>query len=167
GGDPFAQSVLRVGLLPRRVWSTPETEELDFSGLGAAAGQVTPYGVPHWERSGTDEMSLVHRRAVMPKGQNRPCLEGAEFNVLEHAEAIAAGFTKIYRLMLKYRGDLLANDGPVARFAQDGVRVFLRSPQAYAVLLWNSYHPDMLRDALDRDRLFDWLWAAVEHLPYL
>ena len=35
------------------------------------------------------------------------------------------------------------------------------------MLLRDSYHPDMLRDALDRDRLFDWLWAAVENGPYL
>jgi hypothetical protein len=165
--DPFSQSVWRVGLLPQRVWSTPEIEGIDISGLGAVAGQLTPYGVPHWERFGTDEMCLVHKRAVLLGGQNRPCLNNAEANVSEHAEAIAAGFTKLYRLLLKYRGDLLANSGPIACFAQDEVRAILRSTRAYDTLLQNSYHPDMLRDALDRDRLFDWLWAAVEHFPYL
>src|SRR5262249_30174703 len=28
-------------------------------------------------------------------------------------------------------------------------------------------HPDLLRDALERDRCFDRLWAAVEHRPAL
>jgi lantibiotic modifying enzyme len=103
----------------------------------------------------------------MSGGQNQPCLNGAEVNALEHGEAIAAGFTEIYRLLLKHRGDLLANDGPLARFVQDEVRAFVRSGQTYDTLLRDSYHPDMLRDALDRDRFFDWLWAAVEHVPYL
>ena len=31
------------------------------------------------------------------------------------------------------------------------------------MLLWNSHHPNVLRNTLDRDRLFDWLWPAVEH----
>jgi type 2 lantibiotic biosynthesis protein LanM len=34
-------------------------------------------------------------------------------------------------------------------------------------LLQDSYHPDVLRDALDRDRFFDRLWVEVEHCPYL
>jgi type 2 lantibiotic biosynthesis protein LanM len=35
------------------------------------------------------------------------------------------------------------------------------------VLLRESFHPDMLRDALERDRLLDRLWAEIEHRPYL
>src|SRR5205823_2825460 len=81
-------SVLRVGLLPQRMWSTPEGEGVDISGLGAVAGQLTPYAVPHWERFGTDEMRLVRKRAVMQGGQNRPRLGGVEVNVLDHVEAI-------------------------------------------------------------------------------
>ena len=37
----------------------------------------------------------------------------------------------------------------------------------YAALLRDSYHPDYLRDALDRDRLFDRLWAPAFHQPHL
>jgi type 2 lantibiotic biosynthesis protein LanM len=33
--------------------------------------------------------------------------------------------------------------------------------------LYESYHPDVLRNALERDRLFDQLWIQVEHFPYL
>ena len=94
----------------------PEVEGIDISGLGATAGQVTPYKVPVWERAGTDKMCLVHRRVVIGGGDNRPCLDGTEVNALEHAEAIVAGFTEMYNLLLKYRSDLLADDGPVSRF---------------------------------------------------
>src|SRR5262249_27139527 len=37
----------------------------------------------------------------------------------------------------------------------------------YALLLSEGFHPDLLRDALERDRWFDRLWAAVEHRPPL
>jgi type 2 lantibiotic biosynthesis protein LanM len=166
-GDPSRPSVLRVGLLPERLWATPEFEGVDISGLSAVAGQMTPFLVPHWEQSGTDEMCIVHRRAVIPGGQNLPSLNGAEVNAFENAEAIVFGFTEIYQLLLKCRRDLLAKNGPVARFAEDEVGVFLRSKNVYEMLLRDGYHPDMLRDALDRDRLFDGLWAAVESAPYL
>jgi len=42
------------------------------------------------------------------------------------------------------------------------VRVVLRPTRAYGVLLDESWHPDLLADALDRDRFFDWLWADTE-----
>src|SRR5262249_33371171 len=48
----MAHSVLRVGLLPQRLWASAESEGVDLSGLGAAAGQLTPRGVPSWEGVG-------------------------------------------------------------------------------------------------------------------
>jgi type 2 lantibiotic biosynthesis protein LanM len=47
------------------------------------------------------------------------------------------------------------------------VRVVLRPTSTYAALLAESFHPDVLRDALDRDRWFDRLWVAVEQRPVL
>ena len=45
------------------------------------------------------------------------------------------------------------------------MRVVLRATRTYAILLNESYHPNLLRDALTRDRLFDYLWrqAAYQH----
>jgi type 2 lantibiotic biosynthesis protein LanM len=160
-------SVMRAKLLPHRQWSNAESEGVDLSGLGAVAGQLTPYDIPTWQGAGTDEMRLVRKRMTMPGSQNRPILNGTEVDVLNYTEAITTGFTNIYRLLLKHRDDLLSNNGSLARFAGDEVRVILRSTQAYASLLHESFHPDVLRNALDRDRFFDRLWLQVEHLPYL
>src|SRR5262249_4714211 len=86
--------------------------------------------------------------------------------VLDYTEAIARGFTSVYRLLLGLREELLADEGPLARFARDEVRVVLRPTRTYALLLSESFHPDLLRDALERDRLFDRLWVAVEPRPH-
>jgi class II lanthipeptide synthase len=90
-----------------------------------------------------------------------------EADVLEYAEAIAAGFMKIYRTLLRYRDELLGEDGPLARFAEDEVRVILCSTRTCGLLLIESFHPDVLRDALDRDHSFDRLWAGVGQIPEL
>jgi type 2 lantibiotic biosynthesis protein LanM len=71
----------------------------------------------------------------------------------------------MYRLLLDQREALAAADGPLMRFATDESRVILRSTDAYARLLQESYHPDLLRDARDRDRHFDQLWLAFKDTP--
>ena len=163
----MAYSVMRVGLLPQRLWSNAESEGIDISGLSGEAGQLTPEGVPCWEGVGTDEMRLTRKRIALPGGQHRPTLNGAEIDVLHYTEAVTSGFTAVYQLLLEHREDLLADHGPLARFAEDKVRVIVRPGRTYELLLQDGYHPDVLRDALDRDRFFDRLWIEVEHCPYL
>jgi type 2 lantibiotic biosynthesis protein LanM len=163
----LSYSVLRVGLLPQRIWSNAESEGIDLSALGAAAGQLAPRPVPFLEGAGTDEMHFTRKRLPLAGSENRPSLNGADVNVLDYTDALVSGFTGMYRLLLDHRDELLARDGPLARFAADEVRCIVRPTQTYAVLLRESFHPDVLRDALDRDRLFDRLWVPVEHLPHL
>lgn len=163
----LAYSVYGIGLLPHRIWSNDQFEGVDISGLGAAEGQLTPHEVCRWEKAGTDEMKLTRKRVEMPGAQNQPTLNGEKVNVLDYTEAIASGFTNLYRLLLQHRDELLAENGPLASFAEDTVRVIVRATRTYAMLLNESFHPDVLRNALDRDRLLDRLWLAVEHLPHL
>jgi type 2 lantibiotic biosynthesis protein LanM len=140
---------------------------VDISGLGATAGQRWPYRLPNWQEVGTDQMRLTQEWVEMLGDQNRPSLNQAEVNVLDYTEAILTGFTEVYRLLLQYRSELLSNDGLLASFAEDEVRVILRPTRTYGMLLHESFHPDMLRNALDRDRLFDRLWLNIEQQPYL
>lgn len=160
-------SVYGIGLLPHRTWSTDKSEGIDISGLGTAEGQLTPNAVPRWEGIGTDEMKLTRQRVEMLGAENQPTLNGEKVEVLDYAEAIASGFTSLYRIVLQHRDELLAENGVLANFAEDTVRVIVRATRTYAMLLSESFHPDMLRNALDRDLLFDRLWLAVEHIPHL
>lgn len=165
--DALSRSVLRVGLLPQRSWSNAESEGVDLSGLGSIAGQLSPSAMAYWEGGGTDEMRLARKRMAMRGAQNRPLLNGAEVELLDFADQIVAGFTAMYRLLLRERDALLAVDGPLAHFAADEIRVIARATHVYALLLGESYHPDLLRSALDRDRHFDRLWVGVDRRPYL
>src|SRR5207249_4187389 len=104
------------------------------------------------DRPLTDEMVVVRRRAKMGGWSNLPSLNGTAVRVLDHADEVDTGFTAMYRLLLRHRTELLAPDGPLECFAQDEVRVIMRSTSTYARLLQESFHPGMLRDASERER---------------
>lgn len=165
--DHFNRSVLRVGLLPQRIWFSAESDGIDVSGLGGTAGQLSPQPVPYWESAGTDLMHIARKRMAIPGGQNRPTWAGGEINVLNYSEALVQGFASVYHTLLRHRSELLAEDGPLASFGDVEVRVILRPTKVYAQLLNESYHPNMLRNALDRDRFFDRLWVDIERQPKL
>jgi len=156
-------SVLRIGLLPQRYWSGKGFAGLEVSGLGGKEGQLTAGDVPYWAGSGTDLMSLSRGRGRYPGAKNRPSLAGAEVDLLQYTEALLAGFTAMYELLVRHRDDLLAEGGPIQRFAGDEIRVILRHTSYYGLLLRESFHPDVLRNAVDRDRLFERLWFGLDH----
>ncbi len=157
----MADSVLQVGLLPQRLWSAEDYVGIDISGLGGEAGQLSPDRVPRLADTGTDTMRYVRERIELPGEANRPTLNGVEVNTLDYVKHVVAGFTSMYRLLTEHRTELLASDGPLAQFHEDEVRVLLRPTRTYDQLLFESFHPDMLRDALDRDLLLDRLWMVI------
>jgi type 2 lantibiotic biosynthesis protein LanM len=158
----LSHSVMRIGLLPERVWGNDDQVGVDRSGLGTIDHQLTPHALPQWEGAGTDTMRLRRRRKLVKAGKNRPRLKGAGVDVRDYQQEILDGFAATYALLLAHKNELSSDDGPLSRFADDEVCVFLRSMRTYRRLLRESYHPDCLRDGLDRDRLFDLLWIEVE-----
>jgi type 2 lantibiotic biosynthesis protein LanM len=165
--DAVWDSVLRPGLLPQRSWEK-DNGGVDLSGFGGARGQVTPGPVLTLERGGAELMRFT--RKVSPieiGGAHRPSLGGREVDPRRHARAIAQGFAAVYRLLVRHRDGLLAPDGPLAACAEAPVRILVRPTYVYDKLLTESFHPYVLQDALDRDRLLDWLWVEVDTRPGL
>jgi len=162
--EEMTYSVLRVGLLPQRLWANEESAGVDTSGIGATPGQVMPKRIRSWEGVATDEMRVIREQTSLGGSQNRPRLNDSEVNALEYSEAIIEGFTSVYRCLAKYRDDLSQF---LKRFAGDEVRVVLRQTRTYSLLIGESFHPDLLRNALERDRLFDRLWVDAEYRPDL
>ena len=160
GANMLLTSVLRTGLLP-------QGSTADFSGLGSVEGRLSPVGVPQWERGKTDEMHYLRKPLVMHGGANQPALAGQPVSVLDHVDSLVDGFRDMYRLLVAHRDELLAEHGLLATFADDEVRVVLRPTRTYSHLLEESFHPDVLRDAVDRDHLFDHLWVPVPFHPFL
>ncbi|HEU5373949.1 MAG TPA: type 2 lanthipeptide synthetase LanM family protein [Ktedonobacteraceae bacterium] len=159
-------SVLRAMLLPVRILSNDEHEGIDVSGLARRVeGQLSPHLVPRWEDAGTDEMRLERKRVALGKAGNCPRLSGQEVQPLDYIETIIAGFRAIYALLMVHQDTIL--EAWLPRFAHDEIRCVARNTRAYALLLSESFHPNLLRDALRRERFFDHLWLDVANRPIL
>jgi type 2 lantibiotic biosynthesis protein LanM len=165
--DVMLHSVLRIGLLPRQSWSDGDYEGADLSGLGGAAGQLSPDRVLGWEELGTDEMRARRARMPMLGSNNRPALNENEIDPLDHLDTLVEGFSAIYRLLVEHRAELLADDGPLTRFGHDAVRAILRPTRFYGLLLIESVHPDMARDGLEWEQFLDRIWVGVDEAPVL
>lgn len=160
-------SVTRISMLPIRAWVTAEHEGVEVGGMGSSAGQLSPREVPYWENLGEDNMWQNRRRTLMKGAKNRPTLRGEKVSLGPYLDELCTGFARMYRLLLRDRDALLAPEGPLRRFISAEIRVLLRSTQIYYKVLQESYHPDLLRDGLERDRFFDNLWAGMQRRPFL
>jgi type 2 lantibiotic biosynthesis protein LanM len=162
--DPAARvlrrSVHRTTLLPQMFLG--EHGALDISGVGGDRGDPYPGDSVHWVDAGTDEMRLARRASEFPGSDNRPRLDREATEPADHHLALIAGFRAGYGAIVASRDELAGPDGPLRGMADDVVRVLVRPTRLYATLLDESTHPDLLRDALDRDRIFDLLWADAE-----
>lgn len=158
-------TVLRPGLLPQRIWAQ-DNAGVDISGLGAVEGQVTSMPVLRME-GGDGSLVRFERKVVdLPVGpEHLPRIDGQEVAARDYIEVIAAGFESVYRLIVRHRDGLLAPDGPLAACADAPSRFIARPTAVYERLLFESFHPFVLQDALDRDRLLDRLWVDVESHP--
>ena len=154
----LADSVNRIGLLPRVV--VGENGPADLSGLGADRRGVTPSNRVDWEFPGTDRMRLVRRAGELRGGLHRPRLggdegveEGAEeIDPGDHQAALVDGFRRGYDAIMHNREEFTALIG---RCADLEVRLVARPTDEYVTLLDETTHPDLLRDARNRDRVLD------------
>ncbi len=160
-------SVMGIGLLPLRMIDAQSKGSVDISGMGAQNGQAWIHPSAQLINRKSDQIRLVREIMTIPDTNNRPHLNAQTINVLDYASSIESGFEDIYRLLLKHADDLLAPDGPITKFADVKVRAILRATRVYAILLTESFHPDLLRSALSRDRIFSRLWVTVPIQPYL
>jgi type 2 lantibiotic biosynthesis protein LanM len=155
-------SVLACGLLPFFVSGAEGPATTDVSGLGSAAGHLTPIEVLRWEGAGTDRMRAERGRIALPAGTHVPQVAGVAAHPGDHLDDLLAGFTDTYRLLAGHREELTEVQ---RRFGPVRTRYVLRPTVIYALAREGGYHPDYLRNALDRDRLFDRLWAGTAGLP--
>jgi type 2 lantibiotic biosynthesis protein LanM len=166
--EAILDSVLRVGLLPQRIWNGEENREgVDLSGLGAVSGQRVTSPFLQIADPGTDRMHFTRKSGTMREVSSRPTLGGNEVRVEDYIGEIVEGFTDTYRLAAAHRDELLAPGGPLDAFSGAEIRVIARPTRIYSLLLSESYHPFVVQDALDRDRLFDRLWITVQERPPL
>lgn len=165
GWRAYFESVMRVGLLPSRTAFGGSGDVVELSGLGGEAGQLTPDEQPVFGDVGEDTMRVTKRRLPMPGGRNQPALAGVAVDARDFVNEIELGFREAYRVIATDREMLSAPGGPLDAVGGLSVRAVLRHTRVYAILLRDSFHPDLLRDSADRSVHFESLWRAAGDRP--
>lgn len=151
----LAESVLRVGLLPYKIFTQDgdTVRAMDISAVGADQEQQTFSPVPVAHAVGTDEMAFVAEHLSMPGGtDHQPHVGGEPVDPLDHADSFLEGFTTTYRLVLDDHASWTGRDGLLDRFLHVELRHIARPTATYAALLGDGSHPDFLRDGREHDR---------------
>jgi type 2 lantibiotic biosynthesis protein LanM len=162
--DPAAQalatSVHRTALLPFTM--AGDSGVADSSGMGGDEGVASPDGVLDWEPPATDDMRLIRRPARSAAMSNRPTIGGRPVEPADNEQAILAGFRLGYDAITRDRQaftELIESSRDIE------ARVIIRQSSGYARLLDESTHPDLLRDARDRQQALDVLNEASAGQP--
>lgn len=163
--DVLHFSVMRVGMLPLQIFLKSGQQGSDLSASGGNEGQQASQSGMHWAGVGTDQMHLAREYHTQPGKHNRPKLDGSDVDPLEYQHCFVAGFDRMYRILMTRSKEFISV--PLARFASDDIRCIVRPPHFYSHILNESFHPDLLRDALERDCHFEHLWQAVKVRPDL
>lgn len=163
---PYYESVMRVGLLPSWSYPNADGDAIELSGVGGMADQLLPDEQPVFSEIGQDTMHIARARVRMPAAKNQPHLADAPVDPAAFTEHLVQGFETAYRYIAEHREWLLQPHGLLAAFKDVDVRAVLRHTKVYATLLRDSFHPDLLRDAADRDIHFETLWRVLETRPW-
>ncbi|HEK9101349.1 type 2 lantipeptide synthetase LanM family protein [Bacillus pfraonensis] len=161
----LSQSVLATNILPVfTLFNKAEGRGLNISGMANGEEQIYPSKVPVIQSNNTDEQKVERGYIKIPASSNYPTLNGKKVSVTMYIDDMMAGFKEAYDLLAANK-DCLKNE--ISRFKNTKVRQVLRATNRYGNLLAISYHPDYLRDGLDREMLLGKLWLDTEMQPEL
>lgn len=158
-------SILDLDILPHRIWGHKENPGgVDISGMAGSTQQITTIPTLVLETGVMDRMRYTRKPAVINQFRHLPELKGHRALSEEYFKDFTGGFESMYDFLAKKRNVLIGNNGPLRELVGSEIRVLFRSTGYYMDLLGEASHPDVMRDALERDLWFDHLWeAAADH----
>ena len=151
-----------LGMLPQSYKKTEVGTGLDISGIAGIGGQRVSDDSIFVDGEYTDEMRTVNKEWTLEAENNLAKLDGAIINPLCKKQHIVDGFVLAYKTIREGQSALLKNDGVINKFMTSTTRNVFRGTGVYLKLLSNSYHPNNLRNALERDCWFDNLWLEKD-----
>lgn len=159
--NSIQSSVMSIGILPRPCLSDDGRQTFDISAIGASIDQQAPYNVVGIDNFARDDIRITSIPGWIPRVHNRP--SDAETKV--PSNKILEGFCSTYELLEKNRTALLSGNGPLTRFRECQRRLIVRDTTRYGGLESDAFHPDLLRDDLNRAWHWDNLWSDTVTRP--
>ncbi|MDE1458183.1 type 2 lanthipeptide synthetase LanM family protein [Bacillus licheniformis] len=146
----LSRSVRSTGILPFNLYFGRKNRDkvVDISGMGGQEAQESPFQALQIKGFFRDDIRLEHDRFEIGEAKNLPTLDHQHVPVADYLHCIIEGFSAVYRLISDHGESYLAT---IEHFKNCTVRNILKPTAHYASLLNKSYHPDFLRDAVDRE----------------
>lgn len=152
----FVSSTL---LLPSQIKFNPlQDVGIDLSALNGQE-KALPYKVQGIINNNTDTMMVGMIESSMSGSNNLPMLNNEVVPFNDYVEDIIRGFKSTCNVILEYKNELLSNNSILEKFKDLKVRIIAKGTSQYANIISNTYHPDYLRDAIDRDKVMENIWA--------
>mgnify|MGYP002711945720 FL=1 len=157
--DILNNSVLSTGILPIT------TGEFDLSGSGNTENTTIPFEMEEIKYAYTDNIKLDKvTNAYLKSGKNYPKLNNSNLLTSDYVNEITKGFENIYNFFLNKKNSI---NNILKSFKNIPTRKIFRNTQQYSTLISLGYHPDFLRNQIDRDFLFARLYDETEETPEL
>ena len=153
GDAPINEAISRVGLLPYPTRGCGAAV-VDYSGLGTPPGQSHALEAMMMCDVASDTMHVEARTTAVQEGTHLPRLNGAQVPVFGYIAEVEGGFASMNGALQRLETSLTAPSGPLACFSGVAVRVVLRRTATYRACIDASLHPDVLRNAANRERCF-------------
>ncbi|MFP3887059.1 type 2 lanthipeptide synthetase LanM family protein [Priestia filamentosa] len=146
-------SVLSTGLIPNRAFKEEKGNKFDISGIGNTVNEpLLPFKVDMVTNEFTDKMKVEKKEANLIPGLNNPQIKGESINIEDYLDDITQGFSLTYSLFLSNKNELKLR---IKAFEDKEIRKLFRDTMKYSKLLNLSYHPDFLRNQVDREILIN------------
>ncbi|MCL1695624.1 MULTISPECIES: type 2 lanthipeptide synthetase LanM family protein [unclassified Lysinibacillus] len=154
-------SVVSTGVLPSTANINLNKKTIfDLSGISDADNQITPFKEGFVKKINSDEIRIEKETFKIKGGSNLPRLEGKDIFILDYLPNFSEGFECAYTFFYNNKKGLIEIlDG----FSNVEVRKIFRDTMKYNKLLNMSYHPDFLRNQIDREILLSRLWVESKN----
>ncbi|XKK32074.1 type 2 lanthipeptide synthetase LanM family protein [Bacillus sp. AC79A.1] len=152
----IGNSVVSTGMIPTEsTQGVHNQNSLDVSGIKGQSQQILPFEIPTITNQFTDEIRIQKQKGILDSGINSPKLSNTEINIIDYLTDLKNGFRDMYLWFIDNRNELIEN---IMRFTDKEIRKIFRNTMGYTKLLDMSYHPDFMRNQIDREILLFRLW---------
>lgn len=158
-------SVFQSLMLPAKFSDDPLIN-YDLSGLGVSGElEVEPSAVNALDNIYSDQIKMVKQTVKLQEFNNTPRIKQKKTNASEHVQEIINGFTDMYKLILNNKKEFTLANGPLYAFQETFARQVFRATEAYSRFVSASIHPEYLKNGVDRESLFYYLWHGINLQP--
>ncbi|HEY9063012.1 MAG TPA: type 2 lanthipeptide synthetase LanM family protein [Pseudobacteroides sp.] len=141
-------SVKGIALLPTQIVNQKNNKVLEIGGLSNENEQVAPFKSIFIKDIDTDEIKVEAGYGYIHSKDNSPIIDGNNVKSEQYIKEIKDGFIYTYKWIQENKDLFKATVNDM--FEGCLCRILYRPTNIYMQLLSTSYHPDLLRNPIDR-----------------